>query len=349
MSNILTPKKDTLRDILIAAVISVVIGTIFLWTGTQTWKISLSHYFWNAGYSVCLGLSLFANGIIFNEVEKRWISWIKFPVKSVFIALAVHFGYSSIVIFAWNWLWFIVLANETWSHFLTYGWYIFLGEYIILIIITAIIYAQSFFREWREEVVQGEKLKQEAIALQYQIMQNQVNPHFLFNSLNTLGSLIDLDTQKAKEFTRELSMFYRELLYFKDKDLVPLNEELNFLKKYIYLQKIRFGDNFEVQIFINEVDGFEVIPMSIQMMVENAVKHNIISKENPLNIIIGKSDEAEIFIENNLQLRENVSGSNNIGLKNLTERYKFLTDKEMKITQDDHFFRVSIPLINLRS
>jgi two-component system LytT family sensor kinase len=347
MRIILTRKKDTLKQLLIAAVISVVIGIFFLWTGNQTWKIPLKHYLWNIGYSLCLGLSLFANGILFKTVENRYIKWKKNPIKSVFIALSVHFGYSSFVIFLWNWLWFIVLRGQSWSQFLTYGWYIISMEFIVLIVITSIIYAKSFFREWLAEAIQGERLKQEAIALQYQIMQNQVNPHFLFNSLNTLGSLIDLDQQKAKEFTRELAMFYRELLYFKDKDLVPLAEELNFLKKYIYLQKIRFGDNFEVQFFINDSNGYEVIPMSVQMMLENAVKHNIISKEKPLNIIIGQSDEMEIFVENNLQLRENVSGSNKIGLKNLNERYQFLTGKELVITRGDHFFRVTIPLINL--
>jgi hypothetical protein len=336
-----------IRAIILSLAMSVIIGNIFLWAGTHTFHISLKHYLLNAGYSVCLGLGLFANGIVFNFVEKKWISWIKYPVRSVFIALAFHIGYSSFVIFFCNWIYFVVLADNSWTHFLEWGWYVIMGEYIVMVIITAIIYAQSFFKEWRIQVLQGEKLKQEAITLQYQIMQNQVNPHFLFNSLNTLGSLIDLDQQKAKEFTRELSMFYRELLYFKDKDLVPLHEELNFLKKYIYLQKIRFGDNFEVHFFLKDADGHEVIPMSIQMMVENAVKHNIISKENPLTIIIGQSDENEIFVENNLQLRENVSGSNNIGLKNLTERYKFLTGKEMFITRDEHFFRVTIPLINL--
>jgi two-component system, LytTR family, sensor kinase len=342
-------KVNWFRAILTATVISIAIGTVFMYTGTQTWKLPFSKYLWNAGYSVNLGLALFANGVFLSIVEKRFISWVKYPVKSVFIAISVHLLYSSFVIIFVNWLWFIYLRNQTWAEFMKYGWFIILGEYIILIIITSIIYAKSFFSEWRIQVVQGEKLKQEAISLQYQIMQNQVNPHFLFNSLNTLGSLIDLDTQKAKEFTRELSMFYRELLYFKDKDLVPLMEELNFVKKYIYLQKIRFGDNFEVQFFLKEANCYEVIPMSIQMMVENAVKHNIISKENPLTIIIGQSDETEIFVENNLQLRENVSGSNHIGLKNLNERYLFLTGKEMIITRDDHFFRVTIPLINLKS
>jgi two-component system LytT family sensor kinase len=342
-------KSNWFGAILTAVVISIIIGTLFMLTGTQTWKIPFSKYLWNAGYSVNLGLALFANGVIFSGVERRWISWVKYPIKSLIIALSVHILYSSFVIFFCNWLWFVVFRDQTWSEFMKYGWFIISGEYIVLFLITSIIYARSFFRQWRVQVVQGEKLKQEAIALQYQIMQNQVNPHFLFNSLNTLGSLIDLDQQKAKEFTRELSMFYRELLYFKDKDLVPLAEELNFLKKYIYLQKIRFGDNFDVQIFLNDTNGYEVIPMSVQMMIENAVKHNIISKEKPLNIIIGQSDEMEIFVENNLQLRENVSGSNKIGLKNLNERYQFLTGKEMIITRGEHFFRVTIPLINLRS
>jgi two-component system, LytTR family, sensor kinase len=331
-----------------AIVMSIIIGTIFMCIGDKNTHISLKHYLLNAGYSVFLGLGLFANGIFFNKVEKKWISWIKYPVKSVVIALVFHILYSSFIIFFCNWIYFIVLVNLRWSQFMEWGWYVIGGEYIVMVIITAIIYAQSFFKEWRIQVLQSEKLKQEAIALQYQIMQNQVNPHFLFNSLNTLGSLIDLDTQKAKEFTRELSMFYRELLYFKDKDLVPLSDELNFVKKYIYLQKIRFGENFEVQILLKDANVHEVIPMSIQMMIENAVKHNIISKENPLTIIIGQSDENEIFVENNLQLRENVSGSNQIGLRNLNERYLFLTGKEMVISRDDHCFRITIPLINLK-
>jgi len=345
----LNPKKTKwLVSILTAAVISICIGTVFLMIGSQTWKISFSKFIWNTGYSLNLGMALFANGVIFEIVEKKCISWTRFPVRSVFIALATHIIYSSFVIIVINWLWFVLFAKQTWGQFMTYGWFIFLGEYIILFLITAIIYARSFFKEWREEVIEGEKLKQEAIALQYQVMQNQVNPHFLFNSLNALGSLIDIDVILAKEFTRELSMFYRELLYFKDKELVPLIEELSFVRKYIYLQKIRFGENFDVQIHLKNENDFEVIPMSIQMMIENAVKHNVISKEKPLNIIIGQTDDSELFIENNLQLKDNVSGCNQIGLKNLIDRYKFLTDKQMIISQSEHFFRVNIPLINLK-
>lgn len=341
-------KRSLISQFFVAAFISVAIGTVFLMIGTQGYKISFPHFIWNAGYSLCLGLSLFANGTVFDIIEKRYISWREYPAKSIFIALLFHFVYSSVVIILWNWLWFIVLRKETLAQFLSYGWFIIIGEYIVLVIVTAISYAKSFFKVWLEEMLQGEKLKQEAIALQYQVMQNQVNPHFLFNSLNALGSLIDIDPQKAKEFTRELSMFYRELLYFKDKELVPVRDELNFVRKYIYLQKIRFGTNLEVSVHISDENGFEIIPMSLQMMIENAIKHNIISKEKPLTIIIGQTDEASIFVENNLQLRDNVSGSNHIGLKNLTERYRFLTGRELLVTKNQHFFRVTLPLIDLK-
>lgn len=340
-------KMNQIIPFLIAATISVVIGIVFLLIFAHREQLSIIDFLWNAGYSLCLGLSLFANGIVFNNVERKYISWREYPVKSVFIALFFHLAYSSFVIFLWNWIWFIVLKHQSFECFMSYGWIIIGGEYIILFLITAVIYAQSFFKEWREEVIQKERLTQEAIALQYQIMQNQVNPHFLFNSLNTLGSLIDIDPQKAKQFTRELSMFYRELLYFKDKELVTLSEELQFVQKYIYLQKIRFGSNFDVIVQIENEKGYEIIPMSLQMMIENAIKHNIISKDKPLTIIIGQTGSSELFIENNLQLRENVSGSNNIGIKNLTERYRFLTGKEIIVTKTENSFRVTMPLITL--
>lgn len=341
--------KSGLKSVVIAALISIGIGTVFLLMGNGNTRISFSHFLRNSGYSVCLGLGLFANGLIFRFVENRYISWVKAPVKSLLVAIAVHLTYSTVVIFFFNWLWFIVIYNQSISAFLQYGWNIIIGEYIVLIMITSIMYAKSFFKDYRDEAIQGERLKQEAISLQYQVLQNQVSPHFLFNSLNILGSLIDLDQEKAKKYTRELSLFYRELIDIKDKELIPLSEEISFVRKYIYLQKIRFGNNFDVEIFLNDNPEGEVIPMSLQMLLENAVKHNIISGENPLRVIIGKLDTGELFVENNLQTKSPVEGSNKTGLKNLRERYQFLTNKEMEIKQNDKFFRVTIPLIKLET
>jgi sensor histidine kinase YesM len=339
----------SLKSIFWASLISVTIGTVFLWIGAQTIHITLEHYLVNAGYSINLGLALFLNGNMFSWVERRYIKWIEKPYKSLAIALSFHFVYSTLVIIVTNWLWFILIMDNSFQHFFTFGWFIILGEYGILVCITAILYAKSFFKEWRIKVIQTETLKQEAIALQYQVMQNQVNPHFLFNTLNTLGSLIDIDPEKAKQFTRELSQFYRELLHFKDKELVPVSEEINFVRKYIYLQKIRFGSNFDVDIQLDEHTGGEVIPMSVQMMVENCIKHNRISKEQPLRISIYQPNSDEIAVENNYQPKESTEGSNKIGLKNLTERYRFLTEREMRIEQTDATFKVTFPIVKLEA
>lgn len=340
-------KQKFIFKIIIAAIISIMIGNVFLWIGSQTVYLPLTDYLWNAGYSVSLGLSLFSNGLLFNKIESRYISWIKKPLRSFFIAFGFHVVYSTLVIFSLNWLWFVVIANSTWANFMTFGGFIIIGEYIVFVIIASILYAKSFFKQWRDEAVQGERLKQEAITLQYQVMQNQVNPHFLFNSLNILGNLIDINTEKAKEYINQLADFYRNLLTLKNHEIVPLHKEIEFVKRYIFLQKIRFGDNFMVHFHIPENKTGELIPLSLQILIENSAKHNEISNEHPLEIIVGIDHRDFIFVENNLNPKKDVKSSNHIGLENLKERYLYLTDKEMEIIKTDHFFRVSLPLIKL--
>jgi len=342
-------KQKLVYQLIIAAFISIMIGNIFLWIGAQTAKLSFVDYLWNAGYSMSIGLSLFSNGLFFNKIESKYISWIKKPVRSIFIAMGFHLVYSSLVIFFFNWLWFVVISKSTWAHFMTFGGFIIIGEYIVFVIIASVLYAKSFFKQWRNEAVQGERLKQEAIALQYQVMQNQVNPHFLFNSLNVLGNLIDLDPDRAKDYTGQLADFYRNLLMLKDQEIVPLLKEIEFVKRYVFLQKIRFGDNFVVNFYIPENIEGELIPLSLQMLIENSVKHNEISMEHPLEIVVGIDDRNYIFVENNLNPRNDVQHSNKIGLSNLKERYRYLTGKELEVSKNDNFFRVSLPLIKLEA
>lgn len=294
-----------------------------------------------------MGLGLFSNGFILKYIEPRFISWIKRPAKSIIIAMLTHLFYSTTVILTVSWIYFGIILETPEGMFWAYYKFTMISVLAATIFITAVIYAKSFFTAYRQEAIEGEKLKQEAISLQYQIMQNQVNPHFLFNSLNVLGTLIDLDTEKAKMFTRELSSFYRGVLQYKNQEIIPLTDEIKFIQKYIYLQKIRFGESFNVEILLNENLEGNVIPMSLQMLLENAVKHNIISKDKPLTVLIGKLEGNEIFIENNLQPKTNVDGSNKIGLKNLQHRYNFLTNSTMKIDETNNYFRVTIPLITI--
>lgn len=338
--------KKRIRGFLWAVFISIMIGMV-----TQAMLSgSVNHpcqvYLWNMGYSLSIGLPLFANGFLFDKFACRFIDWIKHPVRSIIRALALHLIYTSIVIFLVNWFWLIVVGNRDWSSFLT-SKSTFIAQYIIFILVASIIYAVSFFKSWRNEVLQSEMIKREALSLQYQVLQNQVNPHFLFNSLNVLGSLIDLDISKAKVFTRELSLFYRDLLMFKDRDIISLKEEIDFVKRYIYLQQIRFGEALQVEIIANEKIEGKVIPLSLQALVENAIKHNEISQANPLNIIIAISDDYELIVENNLQPKTLLEETSKTGLQNLAGRYRFLTGKEMIITNNNHYFRVSLPLIQV--
>jgi sensor histidine kinase YesM len=340
-------KKVTVTNWIIAIVVSILIGLVTSVILGGSLNRSLVSHLWNVGYSISLGLPLFANSYLFRWFEKRYINWITNPVKSVFAALTLHLIYSSFVIFTVNWFWFIVVLGRSWKTFGDSNRGTIISEYIIFVIIASIIYAVSFFRAWREQVRETEQVKNEALALQYQVLQDQINPHFLFNSLNVMGSLIDIDVQKAKVFTRELSLFYRDLLMFKDRDIISLKEEIDFVKRYIYLQQIRFGASLQVEIIANEKVKGKVIPLSLQALVENSIKHNEISKANPLKIVIAITDDNELIVENNLQPKKVFEESSKTGLQNLAGRYRFLTGKEMIITKNDHYFRVSLPLIQV--
>ncbi len=337
-------KKIQVRWIL-AVIFSACIGLVVTLILGGTLKMSFEKYVWNIGYSLSIGLPLFANGFLFERFAQHYIDWIRRPMISLFSVIIFHFIYSSFVIFSVNWFWFIIVQHKGWGEFWIYNKGTIISEYIIFIIVASIIYASSFFKAWRFEVQESAKIKNEALSLKYQVLQNQINPHFLFNSLNILGSLIDIDVKRAKEFTRELSLFYRDLLTFKDKDLISLKEESNFVRKYIYLQQIRFGEALQVEIIANENINGKVIPLSLQALVENAIKHNEISKANPLKIIIAITDDYELIVENNLQPKNSSSASSKTGLKNLAGRYEFLTGKEVSITTNNNYFRVILPLI----
>lgn len=347
--NYTSVKKKIKIKWVLAAIISILIGIVTMGLLSGSLNRPLINYLWNAGYSLSLGLPLFANGYLFGWFEKRFIDWINRPVKSVFAALSMHFVYSSIVIFVVNWFWFIVLSNRSWDTFWADNKGTIISEYVTFVIVASIIYAISFFKAWRTQVEETERVKSESLALKYKVLQDQINPHFLFNSLNVLGSLIDIDVPKAKEFNRELALFYRSVLHFKDQDIISLKEEIEFVEKYIYLQQIRFGEALQVDIIANEkVDG-KVIPLSLQALVENAIKHNEISKANPLKIVIAISDDYELIVENNLQTKSLLEVTSKTGLKNLAGRYEFLTGKEMIITKNDNYFRVSLPLIQIEN
>lgn len=193
---------------------------------------------------------------------------------------------------------------------------------------------------------ESQKLQQENLRIQYESLKNQINPHFLFNSLNVLTSLIKIDAGLAEKFTEQMAKVYRYVLEHKEEDTVTLQTELDFIKSYIFLLEIRFPGKvtFEIDVPNSYLDR-NVPPLTVQLLIENAVKHNTFSKRNPLTVKIFIDDEDYFNIANNLQKREVGMGSTAVGLQNITDRFRQLTDRLPEFGKRGEQFVARIPLL----
>ena len=201
----------------------------------------------------------------------------------------------------------------------------------------------------RKTELEASQLKKSNMEAQFEALRTQINPHFLFNCLNALSTLVYRDADVSATFISQLSNVYRYLLYNQEKKLVTLQEELNFLDSYLYLLKIRFGENILIQQEITpEIESLHVPPASLQILIENAIKHNVVSSRNPLRIQL-TADQGVVVVSNNLQEKTIKEESTFIGLQNIRKRFAFLTDEPVKIEKSDTLFRVTLPLIKIES
>lgn len=219
---------------------------------------------------------------------------------------------------------------------------------IIPMIVVYLVYeAVYFFDAWKMNVRKTESLAREGVQSQLEVLKNQLDPHFLFNSMNTLAALIDEENVDAQQYLERLSDVYRYVLVSRSKNTVLLEEEIAFLDAYVYLNKIRFRDNLHVEKQLSpEAYRQFVTPLSLQMLIENAIKHNVVSKEKPLKIKIHQEGNGYLVIENNLQEKTIFRDkSTRVGLQNIINRYSLLTDRQVKVNQDGDLFTVKIPLL----
>lgn len=213
------------------------------------------------------------------------------------------------------------------------------------IAITAIYEVIYFVEQLKESLTRSELLKREGLRAELNALKTQVNPHFLFNNLNTLCAIIPEDSDKAVQFVEQLSKVYRYILEVREDKSIPLSEEIKILNAYAFLLSTRFGNSFKLSIQIPEsMLQSEVVPFSLQLLVENALKHNIVSKEHPLQIDVF-AENGELIVRNNLQKKQLIEKSTGIGLKNIRNRYSLLTDRLISVTETPQSFTVSLPLI----
>ena len=323
--------------------ISIIIFAFF--TAEKTLINALLTFGISLMYSLVIGLG---NGFV-NDFLSSKFSWVEQTRTRAIYGIVGTVLVNVILIFFCNYINFILIQGNNPADFFsgTMGFFNWAAINISLLV-SAVLHAKSFIEEWKKstkkEVVEQKLIAKSANA-QFETLKNQLDPHFLFNSLNVLSALIDENPDQAQRFTSSMSKIYRYVLDQKDKELVTVEEELDFAKTYCDLLKTRFEDsvNFEFQVDEKDKSGF-VVPLSLQLLLENCIKHNYATSGKPLNIRIF-SEIGFLAIENNLQQREVTKEREGIGLSNIVQRYALITDRNVFIEKSDDNFKVKIPLL----
>ena len=306
-------------------------------------------YSWNVLFSSVAWITLWVVNGELNEFLDTKISWIETPVKRLIAGVAgtIFFTVLAIIIIIKAWELILDIRINDYSE-------VIVNALVVTFFISLFFHGRGFLLEWRRSAVAAERYQKESVAANYQSLKNQVNPHFLFNSFNALTNLVYEDQDKAAKFIKQLSDVYRYVLDTRDKEVVPIDEELKFLNSYSYLQQIRFGNKLNINVELNNPKA-RVAPLALQMLIENAIKHNITSEEDPLYIKVYFENE-HIVVENNLQKKQTMSDyattpsgkrddSAGVGLENIVRRYEFLSDKKVEIIENSNSFIVKLPAL----
>ena len=299
----------------------------------------------SAMYSFGLG---FGQGLLNDLLSERW-SWTEETNTRVWIGIISTIIYTVPLVLAINYFTYIIAGNNNPENFFK-GNFLFIHLFYIFLSfgVSAFLHARGFMMEWKKAVKQ-ESTQQEIVAktetAKFQSLKSQIDPHFLFNSLNVLTSLIGENPTQAERFTTKLSKVYRYVLEQRNKDLIPLTEELNFAKTYMELLQMRFEDaiQFSIPESVSNSD-LKIVPLSLQLLLENAVKHNVVSSSKPLIIKISEQDEY-LVIENNINPKEAIGKSTKVGLQNIADRYGLITDRTVRIENNKKTFAVRLPLL----
>lgn len=302
---------------------------------------------------IMLLITLEANLRVNSWLDRRW-KWEEAPVKRLSLQIGLNTVHSFLLMFiiisGYSFMLSLLLPEAVRKAQVS-GAYPAIKNLVYVFIVIFLLYQVAyitfyFFRQWSHALVEKERLEKENISSQLQALQAQVNPHFLFNSLSSLVSLIETDKGLAIQFVQELSDVYRYLLQQKSERLVHVCDELKFINSFIYLHKARCGESLKAEIRIDGKFGNYLIPpQTLQILAENAIKHNIISQSRPLTIKLYTGGGSSIVVENNLQKKISTQRHTGLGLENIRERYRLLGRKNIKVEDEGGIFRVTVPMI----
>jgi sensor histidine kinase YesM len=305
------------------------------------WKFKFSFI-----YTIAIAFIIWEGNRYLLFTLRSYFDWFNKPVRKILALLFVIPFYTVPL---------SVLLLVGWYHIFAKGivdWNaVYLSTLIILICVLFIVHVYEtvfLVKEAETEKIKKEQLERAKAEAELEALKNQIDPHFIFNSLNTLSHLIEDNPAKAKQFNETLADVYRYILQNKARDLVLLREEMNFLYDYFSLLKIRFEKAVQMNVFIDEhlPDEYLIPPISLQVLIENAIKHNEFSDATPLIIIVELKND-ELIVHNEVRRKTLRKASSKIGLQNLGERYKLTTNKEIIVEQNDTKFVVSLPVLKI--
>jgi two-component system, LytTR family, sensor kinase len=297
------------------------------------------NYFYAALIGIAIHETIYWSGKLLDKNH----SWEKGPGNRLLIQLLTG------ILIAFFWV--IVIRLSVNYLFFHRKLIIFSDEVMLLLLALTLVsffnlaeFGFSLNERYRKSLADVERFRKESAEYQFEMLKLQLNPHFLFNSLNTLSSLVHENPAKSSEFIRRLSDVYRYVLDNRNKELVSLRQEMEFIQAFTFLQGLRFQGMIDYRFDVNERSmERKIAPMTMQLLLENAVKHNVASRKLPLQITVTSSED-ELIVTNSLQPKDEQPGTG-VGLKNIISRYAFLTDRKVEIIREDHLFKVIIPLI----
>jgi len=283
------------------------------------------------------------NSYIYRLLDKKY-SWHDHLLKRAIYGSLAIIVYSSTAYMVVQVIMFKLIVGSLPENPVSWGLRTSYVAIIISLLVSLIVVAIAFFQNWKKSLLEAERFKTEMLQYKYEALQNQINPHFLFNSFNVLSDLVYEDRKKATAFINQLSQLFRYVLDSREKELVPIGEELEFIEAYSYLLQTRFEDKLRIRQEFRAEENEMIVPMTMQLLIENCVKHNEISAVQPLSINITREGEM-LKVENNLQLKAGGADSKKTGLSNIMQQFSFFTDKKLVITETEDHYTVKVPII----
>ena len=307
---------------------------------------------WVFFYNMLYGYSLYyVNVFVFIQLDEIFKED-RFDKKRIFVGALFSFLLSVFTIFLLRIVEDVLIEKMSFLEFLAKER---VDNYFVAIIMTIIvtlgIHAFYFYKAYQENRVKQEKIIAGNASAQFESLKNQLDPHFLFNSLNVLSSLIEENPVNAQKFTTSLSKIYRYVLEQRDKELVSVAEELKFAKTYMNLLKMRFENSITFELPEEEItstlamtEEAKVVPLALQLLLENAIKHNVVSEQKPLHVKI-YIQENQLIVENNLQKKETLQTRKGVGHQNIVDRYAIITTRKVAVEETNDFFRIKLPIL----